>query len=319
MALDELKPRLDSARKIEVDWQDNRSEPNTAVGIFQQHFLGEPPDVYISGLKPQAMAIMDQLIQKKTPNCVWIFDVNINKSSQNNFRTLVSYKLEAPVYLDYVNRTQPAKVAIVYIQLPHTLEEFGEIVVPELKTRGITVQEEMYDFGHSDFKDIAVKVQAFGPDLIILNGFQGHLVGLVRAFRPLDLIGDGNVIATYDMIDAAKVLATDEMQDIRVVAPRFETRPTAGKTGPWRERFKVRFDKEPLYIHAYAYDMITVINDAAGRLSLPATSEQWISAILATDTEGVTGRLHFDEAGDLLTPVEVGVFRDGTLIPDTGD
>ena len=65
--------------------------------------------------------------------------------------------------------------------------------------------------------------------------------------------------------------------------------------------------------------MITVIHDAATRLTLPATKEQWINAISATDAEGITGPLKFDEDGDLMTPVEVGVYRNGALKPDTAD
>ncbi|MBT3381163.1 MAG: ABC transporter substrate-binding protein [Lentisphaerae bacterium] len=319
MALEELAARPGASAVIKVDWQDNQGDPSTAVSLLQQQYMTGAPDVYVSGLKPQAMAIMDQLVEKGTPNFVWIFDLAINQGSSNNFRTLVSYKLEAPVYLNYVDRVKPKRVAIVYIQLPHSAEEFDTVVVPGLEERGIAVQQEIYDFGHKDFKDIAAKVKAFGPDLIILNGFQGHLVGLVRALRPLGLIGDGNVIGTYDMIDAAKVLAPDEVEGIRVVAPRFETRPTEGKAGPWRERFQAKYGKAPLYIHAYAYDMITVIHDAATRLTLPATKEQWINAISATDAEGITGPLKFDEDGDLMTPVEVGVYRNGALKPDTAD
>jgi hypothetical protein len=58
-----------------------------------------------------------------------------------------------------------------------------------------------------------------------------------------------------------------------------------------------------------------VIDDAAKRLKLPATSEQWIAAIKATNTQGITGSLKFDQDGDLLTPLEVGVFRGGKIVP----
>jgi len=313
MALEDLGKQ--SGPKLEFDWQDNASDPQTAVTILQKQLLN-PPDIYVSGVKPETMAIKDQITAKGIPHFVWIFDAFINQDSKNNFRTWVNYKIEPPIYLDYVKSRSAQRVAIVYVQLPHTLEEFNSIVIPGLKKQGVDqLLVEPFDFGKTDFKDIAVKIEDFKPDLIILNGFQGDLVGLVRALRPLGLISDGNTIATYDMMDAAKILGADELEGIRVVSPLFETRPDRPEVKQWRESFKAKYGKEPLYTDAFSYDMVMIINDAAKRLKLPADSNQWLEALRATDIQGITGPLKFDADGDLLTPLEVGVYRQGKLIP----
>jgi branched-chain amino acid transport system substrate-binding protein len=316
MAVDEMQGDA-SAPKLEFDWQDNASDPKNAVTIMQKQFL-QTPEIYVSGVKPQTMAIIDQVKAKGTPHFVWIFDAFINKNSNNNFRTWVSYKIEPPVYLDYAKRHNAKRVAIVYVQLPHTLEEFNQIVVPGLKKQGATLLVEPYDFGKSDFKDVAVKFKNFKPDLMILNGFQNELVGMVRAMRPLGLMKDGNTLATYDMLDAAKVLGKDELEGVRQVAPTFVVRPDRAEATKWNTDFKSKYNKEPLYTHAYAYDMAKIIADAAKRVQQPATSEGWIAALRQTDIQGVTGPLKFDKQGDLITPLEVGVYRNGKLVPDAG-
>lgn len=315
MAIDEIGKSASSGPSINVDWQDNAGEPKTAVSIMQKQYL-QPPDIYVSGVKPQTMAILDQVGAKGTPHFVWIFDAFINKNSKNNFRTWVSYKIEPPVYLDYAKSMGARKVAIIYVQLPHTNEEFNDILVPALNKEGITqILIEPFDLGRKDFKDIAVKVKAFTPDLIILNGFQAELVGLVRALRPFKLITDGNTIATYDMLDAAAILGAEELEGIRIVAPTFVTRPDRDLVSKWRERFKAKHNKEPLYTHAFAYDMIHIIYDTAKRVKLPAGSDQWIAALRSTNIEGITGPLRFDNDGDLITPLEVGVYRNKKLVP----
>lgn len=304
--------------QLEFDWQDNASDPKNAVSIMQKQFL-QTPDIYVSGVKPQTMAILDQVKAKGTPHFVWIFDAFINKASTNNFRTWVSYKIEPPVYLDYAKKRKAKRVAVVYVQLPHTLEEFDQIVVPGLKKQGVgDVLVEAYDFGKSDFKDVALKFKNFKPDLIILNGFQNELVGMVRAMRPLGLIKDGNTLATYDMLDAAKVLGKDELEGIRQVAPLFETRPDRPEIKKFRTDFQAKYNKAPLYTHAFAYDMANIIADASKRVQQPATSEDWITALRATNLQGVTGSLKFDKDNDLVTPLEVAVYRNGKLVPDAG-
>lgn len=56
---------------------------------------------------------------------------------------------------------------------------------------------------------------------------------------------------------------------------------------------------------------------SAKRLTLPASSQQWIRALRSTKLNGVTGPLSFDDDGSLVTPVEVGVYHNGTLYPDS--
>ncbi len=321
MALEELEASDPDSVQLQFDWQDNAGSPQNAVSIFQQQFL-DAPDLYVSGLKPATMAIKDQIDERGTPHFLWIFDIGINEDSNNNFRTLVNYKIEAAQYLKYAEERQAKRVAIVYILLPHAEEQFQDLVIPGLQEMGVEeIFTETYELGVQNYRDIAVKVQEFDPDLIILNGFQNTLVGLIRALRSLELIEDGNTIGTYDTIDAAKILSAEEMEGIRAIAPLFETRPDRENVASWKERFRERYDREPIYIEAFAYDMVGMIYDAATRLELPATSEEWIAALRETNIECVTGNssCYFDEDGDLVTPIEIGVFQDGKLVPDSDE
>jgi len=299
--------------KFKIDWQDNQSDPKTAVTILRKQLL-ESPDLYISGVKPQTMAIKDELSQLGIPHFVWIFDAVINEGTKNNLRTWVSYKIEPAIYKEYAAKRDAKRIAIAYIQLPHTIDEFERLVIPDFKAQGIEVLAESYEFGHTDFKDIAAKLHQFQPDLIILNGFQGDLVGMVRSLRPLSAISDGNTIGTYDLLDAAKILGADELEGLRVVAPRFETRAQESKIAAWREAFEERYNKPPLYTHAFAYDMMQAIVEASTKK--PTNHAEWLNAIRSLNTSGATGPVSFDDDGDLLTPLEVGVYRNGKLIPD---
>ncbi|MCI5150650.1 MAG: amino acid ABC transporter substrate-binding protein, partial [Candidatus Electrothrix sp. MAN1_4] len=120
---------------LDIDWEDNAGAPKNTVSVMQKQFLADP-DIYVSGVKPQTMAIIDQVSAKNIPHFVWIFDPVINKNSSNNFRTWVSYKIEPSVYFSYAEKQSAKKVSILYVQLPHTVEEFEQIVVPGLKERG---------------------------------------------------------------------------------------------------------------------------------------------------------------------------------------
>lgn len=317
MAVDELKASAPNGPALVFDWQDNTGNPQSTVSVMQQQYLNAP-DIYVSGVRPQTTAIWEQVSAKGTPHFVWIFEMLVNAKSRNNLRTWVNFKIEPQVYLSYVDKRKPKRVAVLYTNIPSYEDELQQIFLPGLKERNITeTLVEKYDFETTDFKPLAVKVRDFKPDLIVLQGFQTHLVGLVRALRPYSLITDGNTIGTYDVLDASQVLGPDEMEGLRFAAPYFVTRSDTPELANWRSRFTAKYNMPPLYTDAFAYDMTMIINDAAKRLTLPATSEQWVTALRATNIQGVTGQLKFDEDGSLITPVEMGVFRGGKPVPDS--
>lgn len=313
----------ETKKTVKFDWQDNRSQSSDAVTVFQIHQQIKP-DVYVSGVKPQTMAILDEVSRLGIPHFVWIFDAQINKGLAKgdgaNLRTWVNYKIEPPVYVEYAKKVAAKKVAVAYVQLPHSTEEIEEILCPQLESQQIECLRFPFAFGESEFKGLAAKMADSKPDLFILNGFQNDLIALVRALRGLEVIKDGNLIGTYDMLDAAKVLGANEIEGLRCVAPKFVLHPLSDGYQQWRQRFMAKYQKEPLYTHAYAYDMANALMKAAltfaDRTSKPEPGEI-LGTLKGMKSEGITGPIEFDTDGDLKTPVAVGVFRDGTLHLDT--
>lgn len=302
---------------VSFDWQDNQSSGRQTVSALRLQLLANP-DIYVSGVRPQTMTIWGDVSKKGLPHFVWIFDRSIRNEARNNFRTFVSFKLEPPLFIKYAQQRKASRVAIVYVQLPHTDEEYQQAIVPGLQSAGIKhLLVEPYDLTRTDFKDLAVKVKAFNPDLIILSGFQGNLVTMIREFHTLRLIKDGNTISVYDMLDAAPLLPKSMVEGIRFSTPSFMLGQADSSYSTWKARFKEIYKKEPVYTHAYGYDMAKIFFDVKKRLGETWSREQLFSALRETNLQGITGSLRFDGEGDLLTPVELAVFKNG--VPSRDD
>lgn len=310
LAVDDVRTRNVN---VNLDIQDNAGTTNGALTVFQRQSL-QNFDIYSSGVKPQTMAIFDRVVGTGRPYFVWVFDAAITDQHPSVLRTWVNYKYEPEKYFQYIRCRQARKVAIAAVNLPHTLDEFQRIVIPRLQAEGIEPVLEIYDLGTRQHRDVLLKLSAQRPDLYILNGFQEDLVAFSRAMRSLGLFVDGNTIGTYDLLDAAPVLGSETIEGFRVVTPQFSMGDSVA--GAWKQQFRTRFGREPLYTDAYSYDMIQVVADAATRLTLPATPAQWLQAIQATDRPGVTGRLRFDQGGDLILDLKIGVYRGGRLTAD---
>jgi branched-chain amino acid transport system substrate-binding protein len=316
MAVDERGGAIKDKANIIFEWGDNQFSPKEAVSVFQKQQL-DNPTIYTSALKPQVMAVTDEVSRAGIPHFAWILDVDTNPAgTTNNLRCWVSFKLEADVFLKHANNRDVKKVAVVYLSLPSSEVEYGKIIVPELKKQGREVLVEPFTSSvqPEDFKTIAAKVAAFKPDMVMINGFIPQMVSIIRNLRTLGVIKSGNTLASLDMLDAANALSPEEAEGVVVAAPQFLLNPTAEQIA-WSDRFKQRFGHQPPYHSAFAYDMGLVILDSTQRLKLPATSEQWVSALRATNIQGITGQIQFDSDGSLLTNLAPAIYRNGKLVP----
>lgn len=290
-----------------IDWQDNQGDIKTTVSVAKQQ-LTKNPDIYISGLKPQTQAITEIITESNVPHFTWILDTEINTESNNNFRTWINFKKEAEVFSEYAEKKELNRVAIVYVDLPSAQTEYQEIVIPNLKKQGVSdFFVEPFLLSKTDMKDTALKIKSYNPDLLIINGFIPQMVNLVEELNVLGFDFEGKTLASIDMLDAAKEMDPEKIEGIVVAAPEFIVNETE-KYLNWKERFENEFGYEPLYHHAYAYDMTLVINQAIKQKG------SLLENIKNVEIEGVTGQIKFD--GDQSSEAKMipAVYRNGKLI-----
>jgi branched-chain amino acid transport system substrate-binding protein len=318
LALDDLKDSLkNNSTSLNFDFQDNQGAPKTTVSIFQNQML-KNPNIYISGVSPQTMSIIDQVSGKGIAHFAWVYAANICTKYPNTFRTWLNFNAEAEHYIDYAKSRKPNKVAIFYVNIEVCQYEFDSIVVPALHSMGVTdVMVEPYDIGNSDFKNLAAKAKSFKPDLILLNGFKGHMIQLVKDFRSYNLMADGNTMCSYDLLDAAPELSTEQLEGLRYTVPYFVINQNEPKIKAWRDEFRKRYNREPLYTDAYAYDMTYAIYYASKKVPSPVSNENVIKELLATQFIGITGPFKFTDKGDLILSLQTCYYQNGNLIPQS--
>ncbi len=259
------------------------------------------------------MAIEDTLVKQKIPNIAWVFDSHLRAKNPYNVRTWVNFKDEAYLFLDYMKKREVKKISIIYVITPTVEEQQTEVIIPGLREMGISdIQVIPYQMDVTDFKTIALKVKNFKPDLMFLSGFQHNAVPMVKTFRLYNLIAEDNTVSTYDLLDAVPLLEAHELEGIKVTAPEFLLSKEP-EILEWRKRFRERFGKDPIYTHAYAYDMAKIIYDVAERKAASESSEDVFGLLQKVDLKGVSGHLNFNEHGDTGFSIDYGVFRNGTL------
>lgn len=278
---------------IGIDFQDNVSKPNTAITIFNKQKLNKN-DVYVSGVKPQTMSIIDEVEKLGIPHFTWIFDAFVTRDYANAYRSWVNYRVESEYIKKFFDTKQSKKVAIVYVQLPHTDELVNKILIPYFKEKGINYSIEPYDIEKKDFKDIATKVKNLNPDAVYVNGFKANLIGLVKAFEDYEINTSCDNLYTYDFMDAINDFNDEIISHINYVVPAYELDKSDLKA-QWQKRFIEKFHRNPRYTDAYAYDMMYAIYRAS----------KANKNIKDVSFDGVTGKVDFDETGDIITKLYI--------------
>jgi len=307
----------ENKKLVNFDFQDNEGKAKVAVSIANSQLL-KAPNIYVSGVKPQLMAIKEIIAKRDIPHFQFVFDVNIRPNGEaNNFRTWVNFKEEPEVFIHFAKEIKPKKIAIVYVSLPHTNEEYQQLIIPGLKLKGVEdVYVQPYQMDLTDFGAIALNVRAYKPDLLIISGFAENLAVMTRRLYEQGLIKDKNVIATYDLIDALNLVRPEWVEGVRVSAPLFLTRKDEDlKIKNWFNTFKERYNKEPNYTDAYAYDMAKIFFEAARRKA-QNQQKSLTEIIQEIDMPGLTTQLKFDKYGSLPISIERGVVRGGGLYRD---
>ena len=317
MGVSDNASKLPSGVQISFDWGDNRFSARDAATILQRQ-LQSLPAIYTSALKPQVMAVEQEVARAGIPHLAWVLDLTPNPSNTtNNFRTWVSFALETAVFFEHARKLQARNVVLSFVSLPSSEAAYAQHLAGRLRNElgaEVTIESFNPNVAPEDFRNIAARIAARTPDLIMVNGFVPQMVGIIRGLRALGVIKDGNTMAALDMLDAAGALTPQESEGIIVAAPPFMVNPTDAQKA-WAARFERRFGRNPSYHAAFAYDAGVTIVDAASRLRFPASNADWLNAILATNTEGVTGTIRFGADQSLVTQLIKAVYRNGRLTP----
>lgn len=311
-ALEDLKKgkQLDTVM-LKFDIQDNKSNNTDAVSILNKQLLNSP-QVYVSGLDHQTSAMIGKITQSGIPHFTYSWEPFICKKGPNNFRTGINLEQESDYYVAYLKNKMPKKLCIIHINDPGSFLQFDSLVIPRAKALGIKdIHTEIFNLETNDFKTIAAKVKAYGPDAMLVAGYDTHEIVLIKDFRNYGLIKGDNLMCSVDLLDASVNLTPQLLEGIRFTCPQFVS--NTNDNSDWKKRFEARFKKPARYGDAYAYDMTSIIYNAAKHADGDFSPKSIITQINKTDINGITGHLSFNPNRDLNLNLHVCYFKNGVI------
>lgn len=298
---------------VNYDYQDNRSNSKDAVTIFKKQEL-HGYDIYMSGITQQTASIMPSQSKSGKPHFIWSYVPLVLSSEDNMFRTWVDYPQEAAYFIKYLERNPEFKrIACIYPNAESAQSLFNELFVPHLPGGRDVVFNEAFDVSTSNFKDIVLKIKSKQPDIIFINGWDNHLPNLIKEVALNGLKKEGNLVFTFDLMDAVPKISSELMEGLIANIPDFEVSPSE-QYKAWKTRFYAKYRTHANYTNAYAYDLANILAVAAKKMK-DSPSLSMTEALFATDMYGITGHLEFSAEGMLRGRYITSVYHNSAFVP----
>lgn len=300
MAIEEANAKgltLDGKKiKFRLLSEDDQADPKTATIVAQklvdQQIKGVIGHLNSGTTIPASKIYFDAGIPQISPSATAIpYTAQGFKSA---FRLMTNDRQQGKVLGEYAAKTAK-KIAIIDDRTAYgqgLADEFEKAV----KAAGAqVVAHEFTTDKATDFMAILTAIKGRSPDLIFYGGMDGQGAPMAKQMKLLGLNskmlgGDG--IQTAEFI---KLAATDA-EGVIASSPGLPMEKMPGGR-EFVERFTAKYGKIQLYA-PYAYDAVAVMIEAM-RKANSAEPARYLAELAKTDYHGVTGRIGFDDKGDI--------------------
>ncbi len=216
---------------------------------------------------------------------------------KTTFRVVANDNQQGAVLANFAADQMKAKTIAIIDDRTAYGQGLADVVERVAKERGLkVVAREFTSDKATDFNAILTKVRAARPDVVMYGGMDATAGPMARQMRQLGikapmLAGDGVCSPKFIELagDAAGILTCSKAGEAVEKLPK----------GPdFVARYRAKFNQDVQIYSPYSYDAVFVIADAIRRAG-SAERAAITAAMPATNLNGVTGTIAFDEKGDI--------------------
>ena len=205
---------------------------------------------------------------------------------------------EAPFLAKYVLKKYlgVTNVAVIRVDSDWGMAAFSNFK-KQADVEGLVVTEEKYKSDETDFSSIITKVKASNPEVLVVMD-QGLPVSAI--FNAADSAGWSVKHVSLGPGTSEQLVSQLIDPNNLIVTSPFFFDPTNAELTAWKDKFYAQAGFQPTVHPACAYDTAYLIKAAIEMIGdQPVTREAIKDALLSLEMTGLTGRIKFEEAGDI--------------------
>ncbi|MDR0505975.1 MAG: penicillin-binding protein activator [Dysgonamonadaceae bacterium] len=301
-------------QKIEVVFEDDKGESKTAINSINK-LIAIDKVAIIVGAMPSSNTLAIAPIAEK--NKVVLVSPTSTASAVRDagdyiFRICVSDDLEGKSMADYLIDNQNIKnIGILYINNDYGVGLANDFEKEIVKHGGNIKEKIGYQEGSNDFKTIINKFQVAKVDVIYIVAYkeQNYFFSQCAQMNYKPLFTGGTMIEDPDLLNAVKDFANGILYTYRNYNP--ESNDVVSKK--FVEAYKSKYGIVPDFYAAANFDAISVAIKSVANVEYNGTAlKNYIYNI--NDMNGVTGKISFDEKGDIIQGFGIKTIENGKFL-----
>jgi len=240
---------------IDIKFYDSKADPKEGISAFYKAIDIDKVKFVLTTLTGVSLAVKPIANEKKIFQGIIAIYPAITKGSNYAMRFCYNAELEAKVILDYVEQKNMRKLFIMRSLDPVAEIEVRDYIRPSLESAGIKVEEETFNVGQKDFKAQVLKLRNSGIKTVILLGYGSDFPGILREMKNQMIFDDIQIIGGIGYIELPEHIEYELVKNAVFTVPSFYVSSIGGKIGKeFKERYKLKFNKDVTYDAAYTYD-----------------------------------------------------------------
>lgn len=244
--------------------------------------------------------------------------INITDAGPNIFRVCFTDPYQGSTLAKFSKDELGAKTAAIMVNTSSDYSDgIANAFIKQAEKEGIkVVAKEGYSDGDKDFKAQLTKINSENPDILVVPEYyelsaliatQAREIGMKSTFVGPD--GWDGIIGALDSSSYSVV-------DNSYFTNHYSTEDNNEKVQSFLKKYREKYNEEPTAFSALAYDTVYVLKNAIDKAGTTDKAEL-TKAIKASDMDGVTGHLTFDENNNPIKAVTIIKVQDGKYIFDS--
>ena len=306
-------------KKFEYISLDEKADPIEAVNAYNK--LTDEGVVAILGSvtsKP-TLAVAELAAQDGIPMITPTgTQINITDAGPNIFRVCFTDPYQGSTLAKFSKDKLGAKTAAIMVNTSSDYSDgIANAFIKQAEKEGIkVVAKEGYSDGDKDFKAQLTKINSENPDILVVPEYYELSALIATQAREIGMNSTFVGPDGWDGIIGALDSSSYSIVDNSYFTNHYSTEDSNEKVQSFLKKYREKYNEEPTAFSALAYDTVYVLKNAIDKAGTTDKAEL-TKAIKASDMDGVTGHLTFDENNNPIKAVTIIKVQDGKYIFDS--
>jgi len=303
------------SHKVFVTYEDDRMQPKEGVSAFLKLVTTYKVQVVLGGIGSSVALAIAPIAQEN--NVVFLSPTASHSRlplvGNYIFRIWSSDIFEGKKMSENAyNKLNLKKIAILFVN-----NDFGqgisEIFTGEFeRLGGVVVSKDSYEQGDTDFRAHLHRIKELKPDAVYLPGYYQEVAKILKQAKELNI--NSQFLSTTPVENPKLLeLAGNSAEGLIYTRPSFDPKNPSENYIKFVNLYRSKYHIDPGVAAAYSYDAINIILQSIEQGGF-RSSEIRDAIAQIKDYPGVTGKISFDDNGDVIREFVLFTIRNGKFV-----